>query len=257
MYRNLIVETLEGRVGLVRINRPERRNALNNETVAELAAAVSSFDGDEGVGSIVVTGDETAFAAGADITEMQGKAAAEMLLAERFEQLERLRRTHKPLVAAVSGYALGGGLELAMLCDLIIASDTATFGQPEINLGIMPGAGGTQRLTRQLGKALAMEMVLNARFLKAGEAHARGLVNDVHPVGSYLEEAITLAREIAARAPVALRLAKQAVLRAQETTLEHGLELERHNYYLCFATQDKEEGVQAFLEKREPRWQGK
>jgi enoyl-CoA hydratase len=257
LYETLIVERLEGGVGLVKINRPDKRNALNQRVIDELVEALTSFDNDEAIGAVVLTGDEKAFAAGADIAEMAGRTAAEMLLARRFEQLERLRRLDKPLVAAVSGYALGGGLELAMLCDMIVASQTAKLGQPEINLGIMPGAGGTQRLTRQVGKYLAMEMVLAGRLLTAEEALRFGLVNRVAPVERYLDEAIALARNLAARAPLAVRLAKSAVLRAQDLSLEHGLALERQAYYLLFGTEDKEEGVKAFLEGREPGWKGR
>jgi enoyl-CoA hydratase len=257
MYQTLIVESLDGRVGLVRINRPERRNALNQQLLDELVEALSSFDLDDGIGAVVLTGDDKAFAAGADITEMQGKSVPEMVLARRFEQLERLRRLNKPLIAAVSGYALGGGCELAMLCDMIVASESAKFGQPEVGLGLMPGAGGTQRLAKAVGKAVAMEMVLAGRFLTAEEALQFGLVNRVVPLERYLSEAIELARNVAARAPVAVRLAKQAVLRAQDLPLETGLAFERHSYYLLFATEDKEEGVRAFLEKRQPTWRGK
>ena len=257
MFQTLIVETLEGRVGLVRINRPERRNALNQQVLDELVEVSSGFDQDDTVGAVVLTGDDKAFAAGADINEMQGKSVSDMVLARRFEQLERLRRVQKPLIAAVSGYALGGGCELAMLCDMIVASESAKFGQPEVGLGLMPGAGGTQRLTKAVGKYLAMEMVLAGRFLSAEEALRYGLVNRVAPLERYLDEAIDLARTVAARAPVAVRLAKQAVLRAQDLPLETGLAFERHSYYLLFGTEDKEEGVRAFLDKRQPAWKGK
>lgn len=256
VYETLLVERREN-VGLVRIHRPERRNALNQQVVTELAQALPAFDSDGAVGAMVLTGDDRAFAAGADIGEMQGKRVPDMLLAQRFDMLETLRRLKKPLIAAVSGYALGGGLELAMLCDMIVASDTAKLGQPEINLGIIPGGGGTQRLTRQVGKALAMEMVLTGRLLSAEEALQHGLVNRVAPVDGYLEAALALAQDVASRAPVAVRLAKDAVSRAQDLTLEHGLAYERHHYYLLFGTEDKEEGVRAFLEKRPAQWKGK
>ncbi|AEB12018.1 enoyl-CoA hydratase-related protein [Marinithermus hydrothermalis] len=257
MYENLIVETLEGGVGLIRIHRPKRLNALNQATMDEIVRAVRAFEADDAVRAIVLTGDERAFAAGADVTEMDGANVPEMLSGYRFEQWETLRRTTKPLIAAVSGFALGGGLELAMLCDIIVASETARLGQPEINLGIMPGAGGTQRLTRQVGKYLAMEMVLTGRMLTAEEAYRHGLVNRVVPVEFYLEEAIQIAREIAKKAPVAVRLAKDAILKAEDTPLEVGLAYERHNFYLLFGTEDKQEGIRAFLEKRKPEWKGR
>ncbi|MBX6341776.1 MAG: enoyl-CoA hydratase/isomerase family protein [Thermomicrobiaceae bacterium] len=256
-YENILVETLAGGVGLIRINRPKRLNALNRATMAEIADAVAAFERDDAVRAIVLTGDERAFAAGADIGEFDGMTVPAMIAEYGFEAWEALRQARKPLIAAVSGYALGGGCELAMLCDLIVASDTARFGQPEVNLGVMPGAGGTQRLTRQLGKYLAMEVVLAGRQLGAEEALRHGLVNRVVPVELYLEAAIDLAREIAARAPVAIRLARDAVLRAQDTTLEVGLAYERHNFYLLFGTEDQREGVRAFLEKRAPEWRGR
>lgn len=256
-YENIVVERLEGGVGLLRIDRPERRNALNQATLMELAAAARAFDLDDSVGCIVLTGDEKAFAAGADVTEMDGKGVADMLGAYRFESWEALARVRKPLVAAVSGFALGGGLELALLCDMIVASDTARLGQPEINLGIMPGAGGTQRLTRQLGKYLAMEVILAGRFLTAEEALAHGLVNRVAPADGYLEAALELARNVAARAPHAVKLAKSAVNRALDSALADGLEFERNAFYLLFGTEDQKEGIRAFLEKRPPDFRGR
>ncbi|NLG08147.1 MAG: enoyl-CoA hydratase [Deinococcales bacterium] len=255
-YEHVRVERLEGGVGLLRIDRSERRNALNQATLQELAEAARAFDRDEAVGCLVITGDERAFAAGADVTEMDGKGVPDMLGAYRFESWEALARVRKPIVAAVSGYALGGGLELAMLCDMIVASESAKLGQPEIDLGIMPGAGGTQRLTRQLGKYLAMEVILAGRLLTAQEALQHGLVNRVVPVEGYLESALELARAVAARAPQAVRLAKSAVNRAQGP-LQEGLEFERNAFYLLFGTEDQKEGVRAFLEKREPRWRGR
>ncbi len=256
-FANLIVERLDGGVGLIRIHRPERRNALNQATMEELRVAMTAFDVDEAIGCIVLTGDERSFAAGADVTEMDGKGVADMLGSYRFQQWEALRALATPLVAAVSGYALGGGLELAMLCDMIVASDTAKLGQPEINLGIMPGAGGTQRLTRQLGKYLAMEVVLAGRLLTAEEALAHGLVNRVTPADETLPAAVELARKVASRAPLAVRMAKSAILEAQDAPLERGLAFERHSFYLLFGTQDQKEGVRAFLDKREPRWTGR
>lgn len=256
-YQTILVERLEGGVGLIRLNRPKVLNALSQAVMNELVEAARELDRDPAIGAIVLTGDQRAFAAGADIAEMVDKSVPELLGGYRFEQWEALYKTSKPLIAAVSGFALGGGCELAMVCDLIIASDTARFGQPEINLGVMPGAGGTQRLARAVGKSLAMEMVLNGRLLDAGEALHHGLVARVVPVELYLEEAIELARQLAARAPLAVRLAKQAVLRSFETTLTPGLEFERHNFYLLFGTEDQDEGMKAFLEKRPPQWKGR
>ncbi|MDI3340466.1 MAG: enoyl-CoA hydratase-related protein [Sphaerobacter sp.] len=253
----LIVEKLAGGVGLIRLNRPERLNALNQALMRELVKAAEAFDADDEVGAIVLTGNEAAFAAGADVTEMDGAGVAGMLGGYRFDEWERLRRVRTPLIAAVSGWALGGGCELAMLCDIIVASETARFGQPEISLGLMPGAGGTQRLTRQVGKYLAMEMVLAGRQLTAAEAQRFGLVNRVVPVESYLDAALELARTVAAQAPLAVRLAKEAVLRAQDVPLEAGLAHERHNFYLLFGTEDTQEGIRAFLEKRRPEWRGR
>ena len=254
---NLIVETVEGGVGLIRIHRPERRNALNLHTLQEIAEAARAFDRDDAVGAMVVTGDDTAFAAGADVRELDGKGVGDMLSSYRFEPWEALRRLEKPIIAAVSGYALGGGLELAMLCDMIVASETARLGQPEINLGIMPGAGGSQRLTRQLGKYLAMEVILTGRFLTAEEAHRHGLVNHVEPLDGYLDKALELARNASSRAAQALKLAKQAILKAQDAPLEQGLAFERHSFYLLFGTGEPQEGIRAFLEKRRPEWKGR
>jgi enoyl-CoA hydratase len=244
------------RVGLVRIQRPEAMNALNSQVMQELAQALEGFDADPQVGAIVLTGDERAFAAGADIKEMAEASAVDMLLADRISRWDRIQRIKKPVIAAVSGWCLGGGNELAMACDMIVAAENARFGQPEINLGVMPGAGGTQRLARALGKALAMEMVLNNRTLSATEALQHGLVNRVVPTEVHLEEALRLANELAARAPLALRLAKEAVNRAFETGLADGLADERRNFYFLFSSADQKEGMQAFIEKRKPQWQG-
>lgn len=254
-YENILVET-HGKVGVVRLNRPQQLNALNNQTMEELTMAVEAFDRDPQIGAIIITGNERAFAAGADIKEMADASAVEMLHRDAISRWDRLRRVKKPIIAAVSGYCLGGGCELAMACDMIVASESARFGQPEINIGVMPGAGGTQRLTRAVGKAIAMEMVLNARFLSAEEALRYGLVNRVVPVEVTLEEAIRLGQEIAERAPVAVRLAKEAVNKAFETSLADGLEFERRLFYFLFATQDQKEGMRAFIEKRKPEWKG-
>ncbi len=245
------------RVGIVTLNRPKELNALSTELVAELATALEEFDRDEEIRCIVITGaGERAFAAGADIKEMSDKSPIQMLMGG-FEHWLRIKSIHKPMIAAVGGYALGGGCELAMLCDLIVASENARFGQPEILLGIIPGAGGTQRLTRTLGKYRAMEMVLTGAQVSAQELAAHGLVNRVVPQGEHLNEAIKLAKEVAQRAPIAVRLAKEAVLAAFETLLEEGLALERKNFFLLFATEDMREGMQAFLEKRKAQFQGR
>ncbi len=256
-FESIIVETREGGVGLIRLNRPKVLNALNSATLIELVTALESFSTNDVVRVVVLTGSERAFAAGADISEMAGQGVASLLTAGRAERWQRIREFPKPLIAAVSGFALGGGLELAMACDMMFASETARFGQPEINLGIIPGGGGTQRLTRTVGKSLAMEMVLNARMLDAGEAQRAGLVSRVFPVETYLENTLEIARQIAARAPLAVRLGKNAVLRSFDTTLEVGLEAERHNFFLLFGTEDQKEGMQAFLEKRRASWKGK
>lgn len=249
--------TVESPIATVTLNRPQVLNALNAPLMAELADALTRLDGDDAVRCIVVTGSERAFAAGADITEMAGASPVEMLTRNNLARWDLIRRISKPLIAAVSGWALGGGCELAMACDMIVASETAKFGQPEINIGVIPGAGGTQRLTRALGKARAMELVLTGEPLGAAEAHARGLVNRVVPVELYLEEAQNLARAIAARPPVAVRMAKDAILKAQDLSIEEGLNYERRLFYLLFATEDQKEGMAAFLEKRPAVWKGR
>lgn len=257
-YKYLLVETPDEypRVGLVRLNRPEALNALNAELILELMEALAEFDNDEDIGAIVVTGNERAFAAGADIAEMSDATAAEMQEKGHISPLDHIRELKKPVIAAVSGWCLGGGNEIAMSCDMIVASESAKFGQPEINLGVIPGAGGTQRLTRAVGKTIAMEVVLNDRKLSAGEALQHGLVNRVVPVERYLAEALSLAAEIAARAPVAIRAAKEAVNQAFETSLMDGILAERQAFYKLFDTQDQKEGMQAFVEKRKPEWKG-
>jgi enoyl-CoA hydratase len=255
-YTSIIVETQQ-RVGLIRLNRPKALNALNSTLLNELNSAMSGFDRDDAIGAIVITGDERAFAAGADIKEMAEASAVEMLQGDHIAAFDGIRQITKPVIAAVSGYCLGGGNELAMSCDMIVASESAKFGQPEINLGVIPGAGGTQRLTNAIGKAVAMEMVLNNRTLSAEEAYHFGLVNRVAPVDTYLEEALKLAAEIAERAPLAIRFGKEAVNRAFETSLSDGLAEERRAFYYLFASQDQKEGMQAFIEKRKPNWQGR
>ncbi len=255
-YTSILVETHQ-RVGLIRLNRPKALHALNYTLLQELNAAMIDFDRDGGVGAIVITGDERAFAAGADIKEMAGASAVEMLQDDHISAFDGILQITKPVIAAVSGWCLGGGNELAMSCDMIVASETAKFGQPEINLGVIPGAGGTQRLTRAVGKAIAMEMVLNNRTLTAPEALDYGLVNRVVPVETFLDEALDLANEIAARAPLAVRFGKEAVNQAFESALSDGLAEERRAFYFLFASQDQKEGMQAFIEKRTPNWQGK
>ena len=254
--QNITVTSGDG-YAVVTLNRPHVLNALNQATMEALVQALESMDRDEQVRCVVITGAGRAFAAGADVNEMAEATAAEMLAGYRFQQWERIRRMTMPLVAAVNGIALGGGCELAMLCDMIVAAETAQFGQPEINLGIMPGAGGTQRLTRAIGKARAMEMVLTGRPISARQAEALGLVTKVVPAEAVLDEAVALAKEIASKPPVAVRLAKEAVLKAFDTSVEGGLDYERKAFYLLFATEDRTEGIQAFLEKRKPVFKGR
>ncbi len=255
-FKNIKTEIHEG-VGLIRIDRPKALNALNSAVMAELGQALVFFDADPQIGAIVITGNRRAFAAGADIKEMVDATAAEMLQSEPIKRWDLIREVKKPIIAAVSGWCLGGGNELAMACDMIIASETAKFGQPEINIGVIPGAGGTQRLTRAVGKALAMEMVLNDRHLNAEEACKFGLVNRVVPEEIYLEEALKLANEIAKRAPVAVRMGKEMVNQAFESFLADGIADERRSFYFLFSTEDQKEGMRAFMEKREAEWKGK
>lgn len=254
-YENILVRQ-EGRVGIVQINRPKAMNALNSQTMAELIDALQAFDADEGIGCMVVTGDGRAFAAGADIKQMADASVVSLMKMDFLDYWDRLTAVRKPVIAAVSGWCLGGGCELAMACDMIVASESARFGQPEIGIGVMPGAGGTQRLTRAVGKAVAMEMVLNNRHLTAEEARHYGLVNRVVPPERYLGEAVRLAAEIAERAPVAVRLAKEAVNQAFETPLSQGLLLERRLFNMLFGTEDQKEGMAAFVEKRPAKWKG-
>ena len=223
----------------------------------EIVEAMEQFDRDQDIRCIVIHGNEKAFAAGADIKEMSGAGSMEMLERDQFARWERIRAIKKPIIGAISGFALGGGCELAMHCDMLIASETAQFGQPEINIGVMPGAGGTQRLTRAIGKVRAMEIALTGRMISAREAWRAGLINKVVPVESYLQEAIALASEIAGKAPIAVKLIKESVLKSFSTTLEGGLEFERKNFYLLFASEDQKEGMNAFIEKRKPIWKSK
>jgi enoyl-CoA hydratase len=247
----------EHRIAIVRLNRPDRLNALNEQVMTALAEALGELDADPEVRCIVLAGSERAFAAGADIGEMANASPMDMYAARRVDRWDAIRAVRTPLVAAVSGFCLGGGCELAMACDLIVASETAVFGQPETTLGLIPGAGGTQRLTRTVGKALAMDMILSGRRLSAREAVAAGLVARVVAREAWLDEARRVAREIAAKGPVANRLAKEAVDRAFEGPLSLGLDYERRQLYLAFASEDAGEGLQAFLEKRPPEFKGR
>ncbi len=252
----ILMETHD-RVGLIRLNRPEALNALNLELIQALAQALLAFDADPAIGAVVVTGSDRAFAAGADIKEMAEASSVQMLSSDFISQWDVVARVRKPIIAAVSGWCLGGGCELAMACDMIVASETAKFGQPEIGIGVIPGAGGTQRLTRAVGKAVAMEMVLNNRTLTAQEALGLGLVNRVVAPGACLQEALNLAAEIAARAPLAVRFGKEAVNHAFESFLSEGVADERRAFYFLFSTEDQKEGMQAFIAKRKPEWKGR
>jgi enoyl-CoA hydratase/carnithine racemase len=253
----LVESSRDGHVALLRLNRPEARNALSPEAMELLAAELERLDPDPEVRCVVVAGSEKVFAAGADIGAMAERSFAEALRHPAASFWRRVAAVKTPLVAAVSGYALGGGCELALACDMIVASYTAVFGQPEINLGIIPGGGGTQRLARVVGKQRAMELVLTGRRIDAREALELGLVNKVVDADRWLEEALELARAVAERPPIAARLAKQAVLAAEETALSAGLENERRLYELAMATEDRVEGMKAFLEKREPEFEGR
>jgi enoyl-CoA hydratase len=248
-YETIIAET-RGKVGLLTLNRPKALNALNTTVMAEVVAALQEFDADGGVGAIVITGSEKAFAAGADIKQMQPRSYIEMYMEDFFAGWEALTRTRKPIIAAVAGYALGGGCELAMMCDFIIAADNAKFGQPEITLGVMPGMGGSQRLTRFVGKSKAMDMCLTGRMMDASEAERCGLVSRVVPVGDLMEEALKAADKIAGFSLPAVMMTKEAVNRSYETTLAEGLRFERRVFHSMFALDDQKEGMTAFSEKR-------
>ena len=252
-YEYILTEVPAEGVGLVRLNRPKALNALNDGLMREVHQALSAFDADDSIGCMIITGSEKAFAAGADIKEMAGKSYVDMMMGENVSD-NFVFRYSKPIIAAVSGFALGGGCEMAMACDMIVASETAVFGQPEINLGILPGGGGTQRLTRAVGKALAMEIMLTDRRLTAHEAYQFGLVNRVCAPESYLDEAIQIAQKVASKSRVAVQLTKDAINKAYEATLQEGLEFEKKNFFLSFGTEDKQEGMAAFVEKRQPDW---
>ncbi|HRQ31962.1 MAG TPA: enoyl-CoA hydratase-related protein [Anaerolineales bacterium] len=255
-YLSILVET-RGRVGLVALNRPRALNALNYALMDELMRALAIFDADDAIGAIVITGSDRAFAAGADIKEMANKSATDMTQNDPISIYGQIRSIRKPVIAAVSGWALGGGCELALSCDMIVASETAQFGLPETTIGVIPGAGGTQRLIRAVGKATAMEMILNDRKINAQTALYSGLVNRVVPVDAYLNEALQLAEQIAARAPLAILAAKRAINHSYESFLGAGLEEERRIFYDLFNTEDQKEGMRAFIEKRKPAWTGR
>ncbi len=253
----IVIVTREAPIATVQLNRPEVRNAISEQLMDELVKVLAGLDGDDTIRCIVITGSDRAFSAGADIKDNFVNATpVTMLDQDLTSKWEAIRRIRTPIIAAVSGYALGGGCELAMACDIIVASETAQFGQPEINLGIIPGAGGTQRLTRTAGKYIANELILTGRLIKADEARAIGLVAQVYPAASWLEDAKALARAIAEKPPIAARLATEAVDLAWNSTLDAGLEFERKAFYLLFATDDKKEGVDAFMSKRKPTFKG-
>lgn len=255
-YETMVTETPAAGVGLVRFNRPDALNALNRQMIIDLFAALDAFEADASIGCMVVTGSEKAFIAGADIKQMLDTEAVN-LMHDDFTDWSHLMTYRKPIIAAVSGWALGGGCEIALTCDMIIAADTARFGQPEITIGIMPGAGATQRLTRAVGKAVAMEVMLGNRHLKADEALRAGLVNHVYPVETYLDEAVKLGAKIAAMPRVSVELIKDAVNQAHELSLSVGLAYEKGSFYKTFATEDKTEGMSAFLEKRQAQWRNR
>ncbi|MEM1384058.1 MAG: enoyl-CoA hydratase [Pseudomonadota bacterium] len=255
-YTNIIVETRD-HVGVIRLNRPNAMNALNSELMRELGDALVKFDADETVGAMVITGTEKAFAAGADIKEMREKRYVDVFREDFItKEWETVTRIRKPVIAAVAGFALGGGCELAMMCDFILAADTAKFGQPEINLGVMPGAGGSQRLTRFVGKSKSMEMNLTGRFMDAAEAERSGLVSRIVPADKLVEEAVATAAKIADKAPLAVLATKEAVNRAYESTLSEGVLFERRMFHALFATEDQTEGMNAFAEKRSAHFKG-
>lgn len=257
-YEHILVEPQHApQIALIRLNRPKELNALNLQLMRELRDALKELDNNDEVRVIILTGNERAFAAGADIKEMAGRTTVDMMKIDQFSTWDQIKKTKKPLIAAVSGFALGGGCELVMTCDMIIASESAQFGQPEIKIGVMPGAGGTQRLTRAVGKALAMEMVLTGRFINAEEALRAGLINRIVPTETYLQETVKFAKQIAGMSPLAAQLAKESVLSSFENNLSEGLLFERKNFYMLFSSEDQKEGMAAFVEKRAPEFKGK
>jgi enoyl-CoA hydratase len=256
VYKNIIVET-KGRVGIIRLNRPQALNALNRALIAELIQAIDAYETDEAIGCLLITGNEKAFAAGADIKEMADKTFIEAYLGNFCADWDRAARTRKPIVAAVAGFALGGGCELAMQCDIIIAADNAKFGQPEIKLGVIPGIGGTQRLTRAVGKAKAMDLILTGRMMDATEAERAGLVARIVPLAQLMDETMKVAEAIAAMSLPSVLAAKEAINRAFETSLAEGVRFERRVFHSLFATEDQKEGMAAFVEKRPPKFKNK
>ena len=256
-YENILVET-RGRVGLITLNRPKALNALCAALVDELAEALDAFEADDNIGCVLLTGSEKAFAAGADIKEIMDSSYMDVYRADFItEGWERLSQTRKPVIAAVAGYALGGGCEMAMMCDMIIAADTAKFGQPEITIGTIPGAGGTQRLTRFVGKSKAMDLCLTGRMMDAEEAERCGLVARLVPADKLMEEAMSVAEKIAGLSRPIAMMAKEAVNRAYETTMSEGIKFERRVFHATFATEDQKEGMRAFAEKRKPDWKNR
>ncbi len=255
-YQNILVET-KGRVGIIRLNRPQALNALNRELMIELAQAIDAYEADDAIGCLLITGNDKAFAAGADIKEMADKTFIEVYLSNFAGPWDCAAHARKPIVAAVAGFALGGGCELAMHCDLIIAADNAKFGQPEIKIGVIPGIGGTQRLVRAVGKAKAMEMILTGRMMDAAEAEHSGLVARVVPAASLMEEAMKVADTIANLSLPSVLAAKEAVNRAFESPLAEGVVFERRIFHSLFATEDQKEGMKAFVEKRKPKWKNR
>jgi enoyl-CoA hydratase len=255
-YETIIVETHEA-VGLIRLNRPQALNALNGQIIREVNKALDGFEKDKAIGCVVITGSDKAFAAGADIKEMQSRRYPATYMDDKFAEWDRVGQRHKPIIAAVAGFALGGGCELAMMCDFIIAADNAKFGQPEINLGVMPGAGGSQRMTHAIGKAKTMDLCLTGRMMDAAEAERSGLVARVVPLADLMTETLKAAQAIAAKSPVATRMTKETVNRAFEMSLAEGLRFERRLFSSMFATADQKEGMAAFVEKRKPAFKGK
>jgi enoyl-CoA hydratase len=257
-YKNIILEKKETGVGLIQLNRPDALNALNAGLMEELSHALDDLEANKNIGAIVITGNEKAFAAGADIKEMQSRSFIDVYQADFItKDWERIDQCRKPVIAAVAGYALGGGAEIAMMCDMIIAADTAKFGQPEISIGTLPGAGGTQRLTRAVGKSKAMEMCLTGRLMEAEEAERSGLVTRIVPAAEMLDDALTVAAKIASMSRPMSMMTKEAVKRAFETSLAEGLRFERRMFYASFATEDQKEGMSAFIEKRPAKFSGK
>jgi enoyl-CoA hydratase len=252
-----VLSATDGPVAIVTLNRPRQLNALSGPVMTEVVEALEAHDADPAIRAIVITGGQSVFAAGADLKEMADSSAVDMLVRNRIGLWDRIRALNKPLIAAVAGYALGGGCELAMLCDIIVAAENARFGQPEINVGLIPGAGGTQRLTRSVGKFVAMDVILTGRMLSAEEALRFGLAARVVPPELIVDEAVNLGKEIAAKAPIAVRLAKEAVTHAFEGRVDDGIALERKLFYLLFATNDAHEGMHAFADKRPPSYEGR